>query len=199
MSMLAWNCRGLGNPPTIRLIKNIGHQKRPSIIFLSETPVKKKQVKKLCRVINFSEYIAVDGQGHSGGLAFLWKNKNGSKVNKATRNFTDFEVKNEQVGRWRYTGFYGCSERHKRHESWDMLRGLAKESGLPCCVVRDFNEMLYENEKRGGRKQPYNLLVGFMETLNECGLQDLGYVGEKYTWEKSRGETNWIQKRLDRV
>lgn len=79
-----------------------------------------------------------------------------------------------------------------------MLKGLARDSGLPWCVVGDFNDMLYEDEKRGGRKQPYNLLVGFMETLNACGFQDLGYVGEKYTWEKSRGQPNWIQEILYR-
>ncbi|XP_074323748.1 uncharacterized protein LOC141660660 [Apium graveolens] len=37
-----------------------------------------------------------------------------------------------------------------------------------------------------------------METLNECGLKDLGFSGEKYTWEKSRGQENWIQESLDR-
>lgn len=37
-----------------------------------------------------------------------------------------------------------------------------------------------------------------METLNECRLKDLGFEGEKYTWEKSRGHANWTQERLDR-
>lgn len=29
-------------------------------------------------------------------------------------------------------------------------------------------------------------------------MVDLGFVGEPYTWEKSRGTTNWIQERLDK-
>lgn len=36
-----------------------------------------------------------------------------------------------------------------------------------------------------------------METLNECGLQYLGFIGEKYTWEKLREQQNWIQEMLD--
>lgn len=27
---------------------------------------------------------------------------------------------------------------------------------------------------------------------------DLGFVGDKYTWEKSRGTSHWIHERLDR-
>lgn len=58
--------------------------------------------------------------------------------------------------------------------------------------------MMSTDEKRGGRPHPFNLLQGFVEVVNNCGFIDLGFVGEKYTWEKSRGTKNWIQERLDR-
>lgn len=58
--------------------------------------------------------------------------------------------------------------------------------------------MMYVDEKRGGRAQPRSLLTGFEITLSDCNLFDLGFVGAKYTWEKSRGTSNWIQERLDR-
>lgn len=32
----------------------------------------------------------------------------------------------------------------------------------------------------------------------DCNLFDLGFVGEKYTWERCRGSNNWVQERLDR-
>ncbi|XP_074336652.1 uncharacterized protein LOC141673815 [Apium graveolens] len=54
------------------------------------------------------------------------------------------------------------------------------------------------DEKRGGRRHPYNLLMEFTEVLNECGLHDLGFVGEKFTWERGRGQQHWVQERLDR-
>lgn len=75
---------------------------------------------------------------------------------------------------------------------------LASKSELPWCVIGDFNDMMYTHEKRGGRSQPNSLLIGFTDTLQECGLVDLGFVGENYTREKSRGQHNWIQERLDR-
>lgn len=55
------------------------------------------------------------------------------------------------------------------------------------------------DEKRGGRQQPRYLLDGFSQILIECGLADLGFVGEKFTWERSRGIDRWVQERLDRV
>lgn len=54
------------------------------------------------------------------------------------------------------------------------------------------------NEKRGGRGHPRYLLDGFSEAIRDCGLIDLNYIGDKYTWEKSRGTDRWIQERLDK-
>ncbi|XP_074369678.1 uncharacterized protein LOC141711143 [Apium graveolens] len=158
-------------------------------------------------MVNMIEYSNVnvskngpeaDVQGQSGGLALLWRFEGGCKVVKVTRHFIDFEVENIQVGRWRYTGFYGCPERRRRRESWGLISYLANKSNLPWCILRDFNDMMYRDEKMGGRDHTRDLLLGFTATINDCGLRDLGFVGEKYTWERSRGKPNWIQERLDR-
>lgn len=122
----------------------------------------------------------------------------GGQVTEINRNFIDFEVENRQIGRWRYTRFYGFPEREKRRDSWEMLRCLDDKSNLPWCIFEDFNDMMCVDEKRGVRPQPRCLLEGFATTVNECGLADLGFVGEKFTWEKLRGQHNWIQERLDR-
>lgn len=73
-----------------------------------------------------------------------------------------------------------------------------EKSNLPWCLIGDFNDMMYIDEKRGGREHPRNLLAGFVDILNECNLIDLGFTGEKYTWEKLRGTNGWIQERVDR-
>lgn len=80
----------------------------------------------------------------------------------------------------------------------NLLHGLASQSQSPWCVVGDFNDMMYSFEKVGGRPQPRRLLEGFSNTVFECGLEDLGFVGCEFTWERSRGTPGWIQERLDR-
>lgn len=79
-----------------------------------------------------------------------------------------------------------------------MMRELASKSNLPWCIVRYFNDMLFECEKVGGRPHPKRLLKGFHTTILDCGISNLGFSGCQYTWEKSRGIPYWIQERLDR-
>lgn len=57
---------------------------------------------------------------------------------------------------------------------------------------------MFKDEKRGRREHPSNLLQGFTEVVNESGLKDLGFMGAKFTWERSRGSHTWVQERLDK-
>ncbi|XP_074336020.1 uncharacterized protein LOC141673185 [Apium graveolens] len=194
MSLIVWNCRGLANPRTVRFLNELNKTYRPSAVFLSETLVKKNKVEKVSKILGF----AVDPQGHGGGVALIWKNEGGINIVDSCSNFIDFEVQHEQLGRWRYTGYYGYPERGRRAESWDMMRRLAGASTLPWCLIGDFNDIVTMEEKTGGSRQPRVLLDGFAEAITDCGLADLCYTGDRYTWEMSRGTSQRVQERLDR-
>ncbi|XP_031101874.1 uncharacterized protein LOC116005777 [Ipomoea triloba] len=56
-----------------------------------------------------------------------------------------------------------------------------------------------EHEKRGHNHHPKNLLRGFGETLDDCGLHTLHMEGYLSTWERGRGTDAWVEERLDRV
>lgn len=131
MSLLAWNCRGLGNPQAIRFLKEITQQLKLSIIFLFETLSKLNKIEEVCKVLHFAGWWGVEAQGHSGGLALMWKNEGACKVLAGDKHYIDFKVENTHVGRWHYTGFYGCPERERRRESWAILCELARRSTLP--------------------------------------------------------------------
>ncbi|KAL8106281.1 hypothetical protein AgCh_029900 [Apium graveolens] len=128
----------------------------------------------------------------------MWKTEGGVEIKGSSNHFIYFEVENEQVGRWRYTGFYGCPERERRRESWDIIRNLCSRSMLPWCLIGDFNDLIFAEEKQGGRMHPRGLLEGFVDTVNCRGLMNLGFIGTKFTWERSRGQINWVQERLER-
>ncbi|XP_074360397.1 uncharacterized protein LOC141700593 [Apium graveolens] len=187
MSFLVWNCRGLAQPRTVRFLKEIIKQLRPNLVFLSETFANKKKIESICKAVFFNGCFVVESQRHGGGLTLLWKNEGGVEIKGSSNHYIDFEVCCDQVGRWRYTGFYGCPERQRRRESWQILRDPAAESQLPWCLIGDFNDMMHEHEKQGGRRQPRGLLEGFKETVFDSGLDDLGFIGSEFTWEKSRG------------
>lgn len=41
--------------------------------------------------------------------------------------------------------------------------------------------------------------LNFIECLDECGLQDAGFRGSKYTWCENRDPPSTIWERLDRL
>ena len=47
MSFLAWNCRGLGNPCTIRELGDLIRAKDPSVVFLVETWADEARLKEI--------------------------------------------------------------------------------------------------------------------------------------------------------
>ncbi|KAL8125715.1 hypothetical protein AgCh_013104 [Apium graveolens] len=148
--------------------------------------------------MGFTNCWVVDTSHHGGGVALLWKGEDSIVVKDASENFIDVEIVVEQVGRWRFTGFYGYPERRRRYDSWNLLRNLARTSNLPWCVMGDFNDPMYATEKEGGQNHPRRLLDGFCNVIEESGLHDLGFSGHRFTWERGRGTDQWIQERLDR-
>lgn len=97
------------------------------------------------------------------------------------------------------TGFYGFPSRSDRLKSWNLLCSLKDKSDLPWVVIGDFNDLLRQTEKKGGRPHPNALLHGFADALEYCNLFDLGMCGYSFTWERGRGKINWVEERLDRA
>ena len=66
-------------------------------------------------------------------------------------------------------------------------------------VLGDFNEILYSNEKLGGAVREAKQMADFRDCLNRCGLVDLGFIGQKYTWCNGRFGGERTKLRLDRA
>lgn len=67
------------------------------------------------------------------------------------------------------------------------------QHNIPWLLMGDFNEILYNHEKEGGNPRPRRYMQEFQECLHDCELEDVGYVGDKFTWRRGR-----IRERLDR-
>ncbi|KAM7258105.1 hypothetical protein ACFE04_013846 [Oxalis oulophora] len=62
---------------------------------------------------------------------------------------------------WRCTGFYGNPVASLRKHSWLHLQNLKSASNLPWLVGGDFNEILSNEEKWGGRLKPKRQMESF--------------------------------------
>ena len=129
-----------------------------------------------------------------GGLVLYYQNENKVELNYLSLYFVDVIFMNENNVDWRFTGFYGHPAWNEKHLSWSDLRTLHSNASYPWVVLGDFNEIMYSHEKDGGNPRPNAMMQEFRNCLGDCGLYDLGYAGDYFTWR--RGE---IRERLDRV
>ncbi|XP_031127725.1 uncharacterized protein LOC116029802 [Ipomoea triloba] len=117
-----------------------------------------------------------------------------------SRNHIDASIKSEtSIPPWRFTGFYGCPERIRRKNSWNLLKHLSDQYTLPWILMGDFNDLLHQSEKLGRIQHPQWLIQGFSEAINYSGLRNFEFKGYQYTWEKGRGTVNWVREKLDRI
>ncbi|KAA3472831.1 reverse transcriptase [Gossypium australe] len=116
-----------------------------------------------------------------------------------SKNHINVMVKEENTTKeWRFTGFYGSPYVNNKNASWNLLKKLGQDQNHPWLVSRDFNEIMYSFEKSRGIPREKRRMKAFRETLEECQLEDLGYSGVLFTWERGNlPETN-IKERLDK-
>jgi hypothetical protein len=86
-------------------------------------------------------------------------------------------------GKWRFIGVYGEPTWEDKHLSWNCLRDLSNRTKLPWIVIGDFNEIPYSDEKEGGNPRPLCMMQDFRDRLPDCELHDMGFMGDKFTWQ----------------
>ncbi|XP_071680193.1 uncharacterized protein [Lolium perenne] len=72
MSLLCWNCRGLGSDSVVGELRYLLRTHRPSFLFLSETKMKDTRAQNFMWSLGYSGSFAVSSIGLSGGLALFW-------------------------------------------------------------------------------------------------------------------------------
>ncbi|XP_062089022.1 uncharacterized protein LOC133795584 [Humulus lupulus] len=164
-----------------------------------DTAGTKDKVDRIRNSLGFEGMIVVEAQGHSGGLAILWRHKEEAQLLSFGKNHIDVIITTKDRPTHRLTGVYGEPNRARRASTWRLLRHLADSSPLPWCVIGDLNNTLTIADKRGGRPYPSWLLQGFQEAINDCGLVDVELTGYQFTWDRGRGSDHWVECRLDRA
>ncbi|XP_019155241.1 PREDICTED: uncharacterized protein LOC109152119 [Ipomoea nil] len=199
MSTLSWNCRGLGNPQTVREVVNLVSKKKPEFVFLLDTKVDRSHVERLRVKLGWEGCFCVDSLGLKGDLCLLWAKNNIARLISFSRNHIDLVVTLPNRHHWRLTCYYGYPENTRRRDAWNFLKSLKGASNLPWVVLGDFNDLLTQADKRGHLPHPNGLIDGFREALAVCILSTMPMLGYPFTWEGGRGTVDWVEERLDRV
>lgn len=64
------------------------------------------------------------------------------------------------------------------------MRSLKGVVSTPWLVLRVFNEILFNYEKKGGCPRPQRQLQVFHDALADCDLLDMGFKGDIFTGQR---------------
>ena len=69
MSIIVWNCRGLGNLQTKKELEVVIRAKDPSVLFIAETWADEARLKEIKRKIEFDNLFFVERNNRGGGVS----------------------------------------------------------------------------------------------------------------------------------
>ena len=149
MSLLCWNCRGVGNPATVHELREPAKKFTPIVLCIVETQIDKIRVEKLKGELGYDSSYVVSSDGRSGGLGLFWNDEIKLKVSGYSKYHIDAMIDNLGPSAWRLTCVYGEAQVPERYKTWDTLRDLAGSIHSPWVVMGDFNEVLHLREHDG--------------------------------------------------
>ncbi|XP_020706100.1 uncharacterized protein LOC110116742 [Dendrobium catenatum] len=141
----------------------------------------------------------VPAGGLSGGLLILWrKDLAVFSVMEASSQLVVGKLEVLGKGSWIVASVYGSTDGQERKVLWE---GLEKHcsADLPLVIGSDFNCILSQDEKRGGRK--FIMTQGsknFQQFLINNDLHEVKAVGPKFTWCNNKSGSARILEKLDR-
>lgn len=150
MNLLSWSCRGLGNVPTVNDFCNLCWRECLNIVFIKEIMINAKELEKVRNKCGFFKGLCISSQGLLSGLGLWWLDCNVRVV-----FFDNYYIAGEVINRngfmeWYMAGCYGWSDKKSKYLIWKFPRLFRSVYSGSLVIYGDFNEILVQEEKRGG-------------------------------------------------
>lgn len=141
-------------------------------------------------MLGFSEKLAISARGRGGGICMMWSNS----VNVKGIECDNYIIALDMT----LVGFYGPPHAAMRRAAWENLSALLESIQGPWVCFGDFNVVISDEEKSGGRRGSTSTSNYLKEILFDLGAVDLGFSGNKFSWSNRRWGRNSVKERLDR-
>ncbi|PPD69892.1 hypothetical protein GOBAR_DD33229 [Gossypium barbadense] len=142
--------------------------------------------------------FAISSDRKSGGMALIWREGVDVTIQNYSKHHIDSVAYREEGEKVQFTGFYGHTELNLRKEAWEMLRRVKNTVNEGWIVGGDFNAILNDSEKEGGRRKSRAVMDEFGDILEELGLRDVKTNNGWFTWSNNREGNRLVKERLDR-
>ena len=114
MSYIAWNCFGLGNPCTVQELFRLVREQDPLVLFVVETGLDEARLEVLRCKLHFSSKVVVSRWEQGGGLTLFRKQEANVTIKSYSLYHIDTVINEGKDDAWRFIGFYGAPETHRR-------------------------------------------------------------------------------------
>lgn len=200
MKIMAWNCRGVGSPLTIPQLKEVTRLHCPNLLLLGETKNKEKFVNTVRKELKFDELFCVNPIGRAGGIAVMW-NKELTILNmRQSQWFIEIHFVNPDDNmQWWCIFVHASTKVGVRRDRWQELSIRKSDWGDKWLILGDFNDIVANSEKWGGRDREEWEFRTFRDFIASNDLIDLGFEGNPWTWRNNWNSKGEIKERLDRI
>lgn len=190
MKLMPWNCRGLGRTSTIQSLRRLVWSYSPNGLFLMETKASAVKMQWLGHSLDFENLLFIERGNGGEGLALFWS------------DFLSWNViysSNWVIG-VNTTSKHGvCLSFWLRNEFWKVLSELVMTGNKAWACIGDFNDVLDQSKKLGGRPVTNKSNFPMRNFIYETRAFDLGFIGNNFTWCYKKGGNANIREMLDRT
>ncbi|CAN1240575.1 hypothetical protein LINGRAPRIM_LOCUS2790 [Linum grandiflorum] len=202
MTLLAWNCRGIGSSLVSDTLQDLNTRLRPRLLFLCETKSTSTGVVPLLCSLGFqpTNYFVIDCNAtYAGGLAMAWHNSFSVSLFAFDSFYIAITVELSPGYSAILIGVYLHTDYQTRQTQFSAIVNLIQSVHLPYIVFGDFNVVLDSSEKTGGGPIRQLPVTHFRTFVNNLALADIGFHDPPFTWSNlSHTPSLVIQSRLDR-
>ncbi|KAI0488576.1 hypothetical protein KFK09_028414 [Dendrobium nobile] len=167
---------------------------------LLETKISSMEKELFVRMMGLGwDYFILPSEGLSGGIMILWRSDSASfSVLKTLDQCVNGDLNVFNKGVWMIYTVYANKEMLKRRHLWEVIQE-ASNRDIPSIAGGDFNCILAQEDKKGGRRFKINQgSLDMLKFMNENDYHEVGFVGPRYTWCNNKSGGGRILERLDR-
>lgn len=181
MKAFCWNCWGAASSETNNKLKDMVNTHDPLMVILLETRFSTAGMDAMRRHLNFDLAYGINAMGFSSGIWLMWDSQRIS-FDILPHDFQAIHaiIHVLSVPKFRdfkclFSAVYASPDLETRTRLWEEL--IVDIYKGPWALLGDFNDIIYHNEKSGGRRPNSRRVEAYRDMAEFCELIDLPFKG----------------------
>ncbi|XP_062118735.1 uncharacterized protein LOC133832402 [Humulus lupulus] len=201
MDRLFWrNVRGLNKTNKQNDVMRMISNKRIGFVSLLETRVKVSKMGTLYLNMFQGWCFTCNLANHPNGWIVVAWNPNSFMVDirGSSSQWMHFLVQIKHGIQFAVTVVYSLNDMNGRERLWEDMKNIGSITSCPWMIMGDFNSVLFPSDRlhyRGNGAE----MVPFQSCVEKCGLIDMKFTGNFFTWNNKQEGSSRVYAKLDRV